>query len=283
MTQRAPHACHPVLFSVLMLLLAAALSLTLRLLVSSVVTFPDGSVVYYGMRITRRLIMTAVFLFIARRQNQPLRLLGLRFDAAAAIACTFLVLINLSVAHFLDARSWSFLPQNVPFVLCLMLDCLSVSVLEEIVFRGLVFGTLLRAWQNKRHGAAYAILTSSVLFGLLHLINLFARPDALPEVLGQVGYTTLIGVLLAAAALRTDGLALCIVTHALYNFVYDYAARLPFSAIDTRYTSLAATITLTAAYAGLALTGLYIFVQAIRTAKAVSPKGKLTDNILSKF
>ena len=46
------------------------------------------------------------------------------------------------------------------------------GVLEEILLRGLILYALVSQWRKKRHGAVAAVLTSAVLFGVLHFFNL---------------------------------------------------------------------------------------------------------------
>ncbi len=70
----------------------------------------------------------------------------------------------------------------------LPLSLVAVSFVDEFVFRGYLFKKLLDC-KNKR---LFAVVLSSVLFGLFHLINL--TNTAFPFVLMQVGMTTLVGL-----------------------------------------------------------------------------------------
>ncbi len=58
-----------------------------------------------------------------------------------------------------------------------------VSILEELLFRGAVFGALRRA-----HGAAIAVVGSAVLYSVVHF---FDRPGTPPFVDAWTGWTTL--------------------------------------------------------------------------------------------
>jgi membrane protease YdiL (CAAX protease family) len=77
--------------------------------------------------------------------------------------------------------------------------CVVGPILEEILFRGLVLQSL-RPWGDK-----LAIIVSSVLFGLMH-INVI-----------QVFTTTLLGLLLAYVAIKSDSIISTIILHILYN------------------------------------------------------------------
>lgn len=101
-------------------------------------------------------------------------------------------------------------------VLYFILFCLSVGLFEEIVFRGIVLPLLLRKMQNTRLGVFWAIFASSVLFGAVHLVNLFSGFD--PTVFLQVGYSALIGAMCAMVMLFTRNVFACALLHAGFNF-----------------------------------------------------------------
>ena len=69
-----------------------------------------------------------------------------------------------------------------------------------------------------------AIFWSSVIFGIVHLSNIFvASPGA---VLLQMGYSALIGGLCCMVLLETGNIWLCVIIHALYNFAGGVVGRL---------------------------------------------------------
>ncbi len=265
MTQHIPfYQKRPLLFAAGMTALFIGLALLVGMLLSPLADFADGSILYYAVRIVKRLLVVAVFGWIVWRTRLKLPLFHVRFDGVLLAACLCLVAINLSVPHLLDARSWLFAVQNPLTAFAVGLDCIMTSVLEELAFRGVVFGALLMAWEQKRHGKLGAVVVSGVLFGLVHLINLIKNPAAVFEVLGQVGYSTLIGILLAAAVLRTGGLVFSVAVHALFNFVFDYAELLPFSPNAVWYGNTAQTIVLIAGYGCLAVAGIAAVARAVR-------------------
>jgi len=92
---------------------------------------------------------------------------------------------------------------------------LSVSLIEELVFRGIIFTLLLVTFKKEKHRVIYAVLLSSAMFGIVHLLNLFSMPA--PAVLMQVGYTFLLGMLWAIIFYFTKSLVPVIVAHALFN------------------------------------------------------------------
>ena len=95
--------------------------------------------------------------------------------------------------------------------------CLSVGLFEELVFRGVVFSALASTFSKDRQGVIKTFIISSVLFGFMHLFNLFSGAGFIPTLI-QVLYTTLMGGIFAFVLLKTKNILCCAVTHALYNF-----------------------------------------------------------------
>ena len=102
-------------------------------------------------------------------------------------------------------------------VLFLFLYCMSVGLLEEFVFRGLIFSTLAGVFPNTKKGLLQTFFLSSCLFGFVHLLNIFAGAGV-GETLLQVGYSILTGGLFAFVLIKTKNLLCCAGVHAIYNF-----------------------------------------------------------------
>lgn len=270
MTQKlAFYQKRPLLFAAGMTALFIGLALLVGMLLSPLADLADGSLLYYLVRVAKRLLVAAVFGCVAWKTRLTPPLLRVRLDGVLVAACVSLVVINLSVPHLFDARSWLFAVQNPITTFAVGIDCTMTSILEELVFRGVVFGALLKGWEQKRCGKLGAVVVSSVLFGLVHLINLAGNPAAAFEVLGQVGYSALIGILLSAAVLRTGGLVFSVAVHALFNFVFDYAQLLPFSPSAVWVGGAAETVVILVAYLCLAAAGIFTVVRAVRAPHAL--------------
>ncbi len=89
---------------------------------------------------------------------------------------------------------------------------LLVGFVEESAFRGL----MLRALQ--RLGIWPAVLITTALFSITHLMNLMAGEGLLQAVL-QLCYTAAIGFAFTAYALRTGAIWPLIIVHALIDFI----------------------------------------------------------------
>lgn len=92
-----------------------------------------------------------------------------------------------------------------------------VGFFEEALLRGLVLFLLLYAWRSRPHGVLWAVLVSSALFGLSHSTNVFWGKPLSDMFLLIVAWAPMIGIGLAALALRTNTIWLGVIWHALWD------------------------------------------------------------------
>ena len=95
---------------------------------------------------------------------------------------------------------------------------LSVGFIEEILFRGLILPLMLRRWGQTKRGIYQAVIVSSVIFGLLHLINLLMGRRTMLSTGAQIIYGLFFGIFFAACFLRNRSIWPVIFTHALFDF-----------------------------------------------------------------
>ncbi len=100
-------------------------------------------------------------------------------------------------------------PERLIFWLSL---AILVGFVEEVSFRGLILRALVP------RGVWLAAVVSSLLFGLMHVLNLLFGAG-LDATLLKVGYATTMGFAFAAVALRTGVIWPLVVIHALVNVV----------------------------------------------------------------
>jgi len=99
-----------------------------------------------------------------------------------------------------------------------VVSMICVGILEEIIFRGLLFQAL-RADDLKR-----AVVISSVTFGFGHIVNLLSGAELVPTLL-QICYATAAGFLFTVIFLRSGSLIPCIVTHSVINSLSAFAGQ----------------------------------------------------------
>ena len=96
-------------------------------------------------------------------------------------------------------------------------DSISVGIFEELVFRGIILIELIRVFKKSKIGNFKAIVVSALIFGGIHLINIFFGGGVGPTLL-QVGYTFLMGLMWAVVYLKTRNFWIVALLHALYNY-----------------------------------------------------------------
>ena len=95
--------------------------------------------------------------------------------------------------------------------------CLGVGFFEEMAFRGCIFIVLLQRRKNRWVDVFVSIVIASIIFGLIHLVNLFAGAGVGAVIL-QVGYSFLIGGMCSVVLIKTGNIWYCVFLHAIYNF-----------------------------------------------------------------
>lgn len=122
----------------------------------------------------------------------------------------------------------------------LVLFCLtwiSTGILEETMVRGVALRVFLHNWGGTRRGIYRAVLVSSLLFGLCHLVNLIMGRSTLLANLTQVTFATFFGVFFAACVLRNQSIWPAVLTHALF----DGLANLPEISFNSTFGAVSTT------------------------------------------
>ena len=114
---------------------------------------------------------------------------------------------------------------STPEIICSVLNWFLIGVAEEGLFRGVVYELFADIFgKTSRKGVYLSIATSSVVFGLCHLTNLFAPGISVAAVLLQVVSAMAMGMVLCAIKFRSHGsIWPSIIVHALVDasgFVY---------------------------------------------------------------
>ena len=168
---------------------------------------------------TRALCALAALALLLARGGSPLRPLAPlpapRATRLSLILLAFAVALNnLPIFPLLSGAARLTAPAGS--ILLFALGCLAIGLFEEFFFRGVLLVRLLDRLPPTPRGRLAAVLISSAVFGLIHLFNLAAGAGALPTLL-QVGYSFLIGCLMALLLLACGNLLLPVLCHALYD------------------------------------------------------------------
>lgn len=94
---------------------------------------------------------------------------------------------------------------------CFVIKMLGVGFLEELIFRGLLFRAM------EKDSFKWAVIVSSVTFGMGHILNLFNGTMAFGDNLFQIISATVFGFMYVLVFLRSGSLIPCIVSHGIFN------------------------------------------------------------------
>lgn len=103
-----------------------------------------------------------------------------------------------------------------------LLVFLSTGFFEETLCRGLVTTLLMKKWGRTKKGIYFAVLTSSILFGVFHLINFIMGRSTLITVITQMIYATFFGVFFSACLIRTRLIWPLMITHACFDICGNF-------------------------------------------------------------
>ena len=159
------------------------------------------------------LIGTLIILFFVKGKlktlfNKPVRLWYL-------LPCLLVAANNLPFIPWISGEN-RFANVSVIEIALFIVYCLLIGTFEETVFRGALFPALLSVFNKSKSGLIKAMITSSTIFGVTHLINLISGAGIV-ETLLQVVYTTLIGGMCAFLFFKTNSIIPSIIVHVIYN------------------------------------------------------------------
>jgi membrane protease YdiL (CAAX protease family) len=159
-------------------------------------------------------ILMVIFLLWRTGRLQLLKDRGIGFFRGmlfGIVPIAFLLIITLTQINFTNAKL------NGPLtIFILVLTSLSIGMAEDFLCRGMMAETLLEHFGPDKKGILKAILISSVIFALTHLVNL--AESGFSGVLLQVINAFFVGVLFAAIYFRTGNIMIAAVIHALWDF-----------------------------------------------------------------
>ena len=122
---------------------------------------------------------------------------------------------NFPIIAFFDGRAT--LEEPVYRIYLFLMECLSIGFFEEIIFRGIILVFLLKKLTNQKNGIFLSIFISSLLFGLIHIFNLYSGAS-IGDTFLQIGYSFLVGMMWSVMFLKTGNLCLTMLLHATFNF-----------------------------------------------------------------
>lgn len=131
---------------------------------------------------------------------------------------------------------------------------IGVGIMEELYLRGLL-QNIIKIWFGKRKNATlYAILISSVLFGLGHIFGALGQP--IVTIIAKTVWATALGIYFGAVYAVSKNLWVSIILHLIINL-----CGIPFCFSTSNQYPTIALITCLVSYILLAIYGTYIAIK----------------------
>ena len=110
----------------------------------------------------------------------------------------------------------------VPKVLFCLAAQMGVGLAEEVIMRGVLFNVFKSRFGETRKGIFLAMLISSLIFGMIHFVNLINDPQLLVATISQVIYATFLGCFFCMVYYRSGNLWASIILHGLVDFTSEF-------------------------------------------------------------
>ena len=144
----------------------------------------------------------------------------------AGIGIYALPMMLFSVFYFAEAIIWIFgkgrwfYPSNLNEIFGLnMIYYISVAVAEELVFRTAVVNCLFRKETYSKVGTVIGCIYSGILFGGVHIINLFNAPQMEMKLkIYTIVYGCLVGFVYTVIYLKTKNILVPMTLHFIWDF-----------------------------------------------------------------
>lgn len=177
-------------------------------IINTVFNYPIGTLVV-GESILAALVLIVMLLFknsyVFTQKKEKFRT-GLFYGLFFIItSCFFMLLYNDGF-------------KSGPAVLNLALGYFMVGVCEEFLCRGWLFNEFLERFGNTKKGVWYSILISALIFGLIHVANIFTMNQTVVSTIIQVINAFSLGILFGVIYYKTKNIWSIIFLHGLWDF-----------------------------------------------------------------
>ncbi len=209
---------------IILALLIAALFLLImdltKFLVRSVVTMPG-----YGVTLVSELVDVAyvMVVLVVLGYHKILQekgegfLRGFYIGGFMTAYCIYEVFGQFYLQRMAKAEAQPFF-----YILMFIAAVFLIGVNEEIVFRGIILNLFLDKFGNSKKGILTSTILSGVIFGAVHLTNIFSGVSVGSATI-QAVEAALLGILFAQIYLRSGNIWITVIFHALT----DFASMLP--------------------------------------------------------
>lgn len=169
------------------------------------------------------------------------------------------------VTMLLFSKSEYIISINTSLLILFTINMLLVGFFEEYFVRGIILPLVIKINIQRRHSILIGVIISSILFGLLHYINLYRGQESVAQINGLVVFATCMGIFMSGLFLRTESILPVALFHALVDFVFcldEIIIGNDAVPIINQSRSLASLIATLSFYALLIISGIYMSLNA---------------------
>ena len=166
-----------------------------------------ASIMIRGCVLWGAAILTLLFFFV---KNKGLSEIGLRkmIPGTAKKVVFFVPILVVAFSHLICGIDRN---EGVKTVLANLFFTLAIGMIEELYFRGIICGMWLRKSVGK------AVIISSVLFGVAHILNVVGGANLLSTIF-QIMFAFTYGLVFAVIFYVGGSIVPCLLLHALHDF-----------------------------------------------------------------
>jgi membrane protease YdiL (CAAX protease family) len=170
-----------------------------------------------GQCVTVVIVLVGIWLFgyldkLGFRRINTLK--GLQYTAIVLLGSLYSLILSIVYVK----RYELYIP-GIYRIVSIIFQMLGAGFFEEILFRGILLNIIIYKFRKKNKGIYYAVIITSILFGLSHLINLINRPHILNGIISQVIYSTIMGMVYSIVYIHYKNIFPIIITHTLFNLM----------------------------------------------------------------
>lgn len=160
------------------------------------------------------LILASLTLYFSRTTHVLQK--KIKFNKTQIVWSGILLVVLLPYLVITVMQAGNVLQQSASKIWAVFMMAIMAAVIEELSFRCLLFNGLLSIFYKKKYSLLIAGLISSLVFGLVHLINVTHQP--LQSTIGQVLFALTLGLISMYLRLCSNGMIFCIVFHFIIDF-----------------------------------------------------------------
>lgn len=127
---------------------------------------------------------------------------------------------------------------NVFSLLNLVVGCFLIGVAEEFLCRGWLLNEFLERYGDSKKGVWYSIIISGIIFGIMHLGNIYTMGQDIPTTISQVLSAAGTGIFLGLIYYKTKNIWSVIFLHGFWDFSLSLSDILPVESVTETFSIL---------------------------------------------